>query len=414
MKKIIKNCTLVSMAENRPQIEKNIDILIENDTITKIEKSIQEEADTLIEVNENVVMPGLINCHCHVAMSIFRETVDGYGLQEWLEKKIWPIEDNLKEKDIYEAAKISFKEMLETGTTTANDMYFMEDETINAAKEMGVRLQTTRCLMDLAGEEDGKSRIDDIERLLKTYSKEELITINAGLHGFYTSTKPYAKQCIEFAKQNKIPLHVHFCENEKEVEDIKKAYNQNPVEILEENIAGSKTILAHCVKLTENEIEKISKIDADISIATCPVSNLRLGCGVPNISKMQEAGLNVCIGTDGQGSGCNLDLFEQMKYTALLQKGINENPKLMPAYEILKMATINGAKALGLENKIGSIEVGKRADMIIIDMTSTLTTPINDIISELVYNIKGSNVKTTIVNGKILMKDRKMEVPWKI
>lgn len=147
----------------------------------------------------------------------------------------------------------------------------------------------------------------------------------------------------------------------------------------------------------------MKEIKADISIASCPVSNLRLGCGVAPLTKMEEVGLNICLGTDGQGSGSNLDMFEEMKLAALLQKGINENPKLMPAYNILKMATINGAKALGMDKKIGSIEVGKKADLILIDMTSTITTPINNLISELVYNIKGSNVKMTMVDGKILM-----------
>lgn len=403
MKTLIKNCTLVSIDANRPTYEKNMDILIENENITKIEKNISsKDFDKIIEANENVVMPGLINCHAHVAMSIFRETVDGYGLQDWLSKIIWPREDKLTAKDIYEASKLSFKEMIETGTTTVNDMYFMEDETIKAAKEMGVRLQTTRCLMDLAGDEDGKMRLQDIERLLNTYSDEELISINAGLHGFYTSSKQYSVQCFDFARKNDIPLHMHFCENTKEVEDITKSYNELPIEALKNRATGIKTILAHCVKLSDSDIEEIANIDADISIVTCPVSNLKLGCGVAKISKMQEEGINVCIGTDGQGSGCNLDLFEQMKYVALLQKGINEKPEQMPAYEVLKMATINGAKALGLDKKIGSIEIGKRADLILIDMKSTLTTPINDLVAELVYNIKGSNVLMTMVNGNIL------------
>lgn len=403
MRILIKNCTLVSIDKNRPEYEENMDILIENENILKISRNISERVDKIINANENVVMPGLINCHCHIAMSIFRETVDGYGLQDWLTKKIWPIEEKLTPEEIYNASVLSFKEMIGTGTTTVNDMYFMEDETIKAAKESGVRLQTTRTLMDIAGQEDSKMRLQEVERLLREYPKDELITINAGLHGLYTSSKLYAKECIDFSKKNNIPLHMHFCENTKEVSDIKESYNETPVEFLKKNLVGTKTILAHCVKLTDEDIKDISNIDADISIATCPVSNLKLGCGVPKIAKMQEEGLNICIGTDGQGSGCNLDLFEQMKYTALLQKGIEEKPELMPAYEILKMATINGAKALGLEDKIGSIEEGKRADIILIDMHDILTTPINNLIAELVYNIKGSNVKMTMINGKVLL-----------
>ena len=402
MRTLIKNCTLVSMAKGRPQFEKNMDVLIENDRIANVGTNISEEGiDKTVQANGNVIMPGLVNCHCHIAMSIFRETVDGFGLQDWLNKKIWPTEEKLTTEDIYNASKISFKEMIETGTTTVNDMYFMEDETIKAAKEAGIRLQTTRTLMDMDSEEQGRERLQDIERLIREYKDEELITINAGLHGFYTSSKRYAIECIQFANRNSIPLHVHFCENSKEIEDIKNSYNQMPIEVLEE-LNHTKAILAHCVKLSEQDIERMSRIDADISIATCPVSNLKLGCGIANIHKMQEVGLNVCIGTDGQGSGCNLDLFEQMKYVALLQKGFYEKPELMPAYDILKMATINGAKALGLDYKIGSVEVGKKADIILIDMKSILTTPINDLLAELVYNIKGSNVMMTICNGNIL------------
>ena len=171
-----------------------MDILIEDENITKIGPNItSKDIDKVIDASENVVMPGLINTHCHVAMSIFRETVDGYGLQDWLTKKIWPIEDKLTPKEIYEASKISFKEMIETGTTTVNDMYFMADETIKAAKEAGVRLHATRVLMDMVSQEDGDARIKEIERLMQKYQNDELITINGGLHGFYTSSKPYSK-----------------------------------------------------------------------------------------------------------------------------------------------------------------------------------------------------------------------------
>ena len=404
MKILIRNCTLVSMSQKRPQIEKNIDILIENDIISKIDKNIIEKnIDKIIDANENVIMPGLINCHCHVAMSIFRETVDGYITQDWLTEKIWPKEAKLTEKDIYEASLLSFKEMIETGTTTVNDMYFFPEETAKAAIESGVRIQLTDTLMDLNGYEAGEKKINSTLNLIKKYKDNPLVSVNFGLHGFYTSSKEYSKRVINLARSNNLNLHVHFCENSQEVSDISSSYHQKPVEVLEELIPESKVILAHSVKLTDEDLDKMKEIKADISIASCPVSNLRLGCGVAPLTKMEEVGLNICLGTDGQGSGSNLDMFEEMKLSALLQKGINENPKLMPAYNILKMATINGAKALGMDKKIGSIEVGKKADLILIDMTSTITTPINNLISELVYNIKGSNVKMTMVDGKILM-----------
>ena len=200
---------------------------------------------------------------------------------------------------------------------------------------------------------------------------------------------------------------MHFCENKKEVEDIKNIYKENPIDILEKEFIGVKSILAHCVKLSKEDIKRLSKLN--ISVSHCPVSNLKLGCGIANINEMIENNINVSLGTDGQGSGSNLDLFETMKFTALLQKGIQENAVSMPAYEVLKMATINGAKALNLEDKIGSLQEGKIADIIILNLNDVVTNPVNDIVSDIVYNAKGTNVETTIINGNILMESRKIK-----
>ena len=357
MKIIIKNATLISMSEKRKKIEENIDIEVIDSKITKIAKNIQTlDADKVIDGTGKVVMPGLINTHAHVPMSIFRETVDGYNLQDWLTKKIWPMEDKLTNEDIYYASYLSFIEMIKTGTTTINDMYFMTEDIIKAAIECGIRLQTTRTLMDAGSKELGEERLSELKELVKKYKNyNECISLNVGIHGLYTSSREYVQKCIKFAKENELPLH-------------------------------------------------------NISISHCPVSNLKLGCGIANISYMQEQGITVTLGTDGQGSGSNLDLFESMKYTALLQKGIKENPVEMPAYEVLKLATINGAKALGLENKIGSIEESKQADLIILNLDTAVTKPVNDIVSDIVYNVKGNNVETTIVNGKILMKNQQLKI----
>lgn len=352
-------------------------------------------------------MPGLINTHAHVPMSIFRETVDGYITQDWLEKKIWPMEDKMTKEDIYYASLLSFVEMIKTGTTTINDMYFMTEEIMKAAVEAGVRIQTTRTLMDVTG--DGETRIEDLEKLLKEYQgKYENITFNIGIHGFYTTNDEYVKKCVNLAKQYHLPVHIHFCENKKESEDIKEQYSvKSPVELIKRYFKGMHVILAHSVALTKEEISELA--DEGIFVSHCPVSNLKLGCGVADITTMREKGITVSLGTDGQGSGSNLDLFETMKFTALLQKGIWEDPTKLPAYEVLKMATISGAKALRLQEKIGSIEEGKKADIIIVNMEEVTQKPMNNIFAEIVYNIKGTNVETTIINGKILMENRKIE-----
>lgn len=403
---LIKNANLISMSDKREKIENDIDILIENGKIKKIDKNIEKVAEKIIDAKGKVVMPGLINTHAHVPMSIFRETLDGYTLQDWLEKKIWPMEDKLTKEDIYYASMLSFIEMIKTGTTTINDMYFMQEDIIKAALETGVRLQTTRTLMDLAN--DGEVRLAEIEELIKKYNgKEETITLNIGIHGFYTSNAPYIEKCANLARKYNLPVHIHFCENTKEKEDIKKAYFiKSPVELISKYFKGLHVILAHTVKLTEEELQELAKYD--IYVSHCPVSNLKLGCGIANISYMVKNGITVSIGTDGQGSGSNLDLFEAMKYTALLQKGANENPKELPAYEVLKMATVNGAKTLGLEENIGKIEEEMNADIIIIDLNTVTTIPLNNIFSEIVYNVKGINVETTIINGKIVMENRIM------
>lgn len=409
MKLGIKNATLISMDETRKQVEEQIDIYVEDGQIKNIGKNLKEldENIKIIDAKKKVVMPGLINTHAHIPMSIFRETLDGYNLQEWLNDKIWPMEDKLQEQDIYYASYLSFIEMIKTGCTTINDMYFMTDEIIKAMEETGIRLQTTRTLQDIDGVEAGEKRLQELQRLIDKYkNKNSKLTFNVGIHGLYTSSLQYVQKCIEFAKKNNLHIHMHFCENQKEVEDIKNNYNKEPMQVLLQEFKNVKTILAHCVKLENEDIENLKNMD--ISVAHCPVSNLKLGCGIAKISEMIEDGINVSIGTDGQGSGSNLDLFEAMKYTALLQKGVTENPKLLPAYEVLKMATINGAKTLGLEDKVGSIEIGKRADIIIIDLDTVLTKPVNNIVSEIVYNIKGNNVCTTIVDGNILMEDRKL------
>ena len=401
---LIKNCTLISMDEKREKIEEKMDILIEDNKISKIGKNLQvEENVKVINANGKVAMPGLINTHSHISMSVFRETVDGYKTQDWLEKEIWPREDKLTADDIYWATKLSCIEMIKTGSTTINDMYFFTDEIIKAALESGIRLQTTRTLMGY--DKNDESRLNELKELLNKYKEEETISFNAGIHGLYTSNEEYVKKCVEFAKQENLPIHMHFCENAQEREDIKREYNvENPSEVIERDFNNIHNILAHCVKLEEKDLEILSNTNSYIS--HCPVSNLKLGCGIAPINKMLEKGINVSLGTDGQGSGSNLDMFETMKYTALLQKGINEHPQLLDAYEVLKMATINGAKALKLDEEIGTISENKEADIILIDLSEVITQPINNIFAEIVYNVKGNNVDTTIINGKVLMENK--------
>lgn len=405
---LIKNCNLISMASSREKYEEDVDIYISNGKIVKLGKNLKQgENIKIIDCKDKICMPGLINTHTHLSMSIFRETLDGYTLQDWLTKKIWPMEDKLTRKDIYYASLLSCIEMVSTGTVLANDQYFMAEDTIKAANEIGVRIQLTRTVNDVA--DLGKARLEELEKLINEYNgKYNNITLNIGIHGLYTTGKETLEKLIKIAKKYKLPVHMHFCENTKETLDIKKEYNvQSPVDVLEKYFTETHNILAHVVKVSSEEIKRMSKLD--ISVAHCPISNLRLGCGVAKIQEMQDNGINVALGTDGQGSGSNLDMFDTMKFTALLQKGIYEDSKNMESYDVLKMATINGAKALGMEDKLGSIEEGKYADLIILDLNTEVCKPMGNVFSDIVYNCKGTNVQTTIINGNIVMEDRKIQ-----
>lgn len=402
MKTIIKNATLISMDETRPKKQDNIDVLIENDKIKEIGRNIETVADEEIIANNKILMPGFINTHAHVPMSIFREIVDGCPLQEWLQEKIWPIEDKLMGQDIYNASMLTFKEMIETGTTTVNDQYFMPDFIIKAAKEKNVRIELTRVLMDSDGK--GEERFAELEELIKKNKEDDKISVNVGIHGLYTCSPEYVKRATDFARKNNLTVHMHFCENTQENEEIKRIHGvEYPGQVLKKYFQGVNTILAHCVKLTKQDMEIIRMMN--MSIAHCPVSNLRLGCGIAKIEEMRKMGINITLGTDGQGSGSNMDSFETMKFAALLQKGEFEEPVSMPAYEVLKMQTINGAKALRKDKEIGSIEIGKKADLILLDLDKTITTPINDIYANIIYNAKGTSVVLTMINGKVLYRN---------
>lgn len=411
MKIGIKNATLISMSEKREKIEKNIDIIIEEGKIKKIGKNIVRIAENIktLDAQGRIVMPGLINTHAHIPMSIFRETLDGYNLQDWLTKKIWPMEEKLTNEDIYNASMLTFLEMIKTGCTTINDMYFMPEEIIKAQQKAGIRMQITRTIIGDGAKKQDLEKLEELKKLITKYNnKYNNLSFNIGIHGLYTTNLEYIRKAIKYAKEKEILVNMHFCENTQEVQDIINLYNKKPIEIIEEEFKDVNLLLAHCIELTNEDIERLAKIKESVSISHCPISNLKLGCGIANVNKMLEKGLNVSLGTDGQGSGSNLDLFETMKFTALLQKGEHKNSKQMEAYEVIKMATINGAKALGLENKIGSIEEGKDADLILINMDSVLTKPENNLIAQIVYNVKGTDVDSVIVNGNVLMEDKKM------
>ncbi len=410
---LIKNGNVVIFEEDDVKVKK-LDIRVNGNTIEEIEEKLDErKGEKVIDATDKVVMPGLINTHAHIAMSIFRGTFEGCDLYTWLSKKIWPIEAKLTKEQVYDATMLSILEMISTGTTCVNDHYFFSEQIRKALEESKMRAVITRVLMDNDGKEASENRINEFVELYESRDRNnDLITYSVAPHGLYTCSGEVLRKSRELALKYNLPIHVHFLESINEIESIKELHGDTGANVLKKYFDGLHIILAHGVKISDEDIKVLKTLDC--GIAHCPISNLRLGCKIADTTKYLDEGINVALGTDGQGSGNNLDMFEAMKIAGLIQGGIHENEKRISAKDVIKMGTINGAKLLGLEDKIGSIEVGKRADIIIVDISKKLNnikiTPNVDIISNLVYNSDGRSVDTTMVNGEILMENRSVKV----
>ena len=406
MIKVIKNGTVITMDEKRNKRIEKLDIVISDDTIIEIAEKYNGNADKIIDAEGKVVMPGLINCHTHLGMSIFRCTNDGYNLNDWLNKKIWPIEDKLSWNDIYYTTLLSCIETIKSGTTTSADHYFGTLESINAIKECKIREIFTNCVLDSDGK--GQSRIDIFEKLYsENKSISDLLTFSVAPHSLYTCSADYLKKLRKIAIKYKLPIHMHMSENLDEVKTIIDKFGMKPAFVLKElGLTDCKLILAHCTYLDDDEIELLKKYD--VSIVHNPISNLNLGCGIAPIKKYINNGLNVCLGTDGAGSAINIDMFYHMAFVDLLQKGIYKDPLALDPYEVLKLATINGAKAFGLDSKIGSIEINKKADIILLNYDDISVYPTVNLISQIVHNTRNYHVDTSIINGEIIMENKKI------
>jgi len=407
MKILIKGGTVISMDSSFDKLYEELDILIDGDKIVSVSDNYNGEYDKVIDAKGKIVMPGLINCHTHLGMSIFRASNDDYELDSWLKKKIWPIEDKMTDQDIYYTTMLSLIEMIKTGSTCFNDMYFGYKGSIPAILESGVRGIYGRCLM---GNMDSSSidRVNDFKEMYDKYKGNDLLTFSIAPHALYSCNLDYLKLCNNLAEEYKLPIHIHLSENMNEVRGILNSYGMKPMEVLNDcGFLDKRLILGHGTFISDSEIELIC--GKNVSICTNPVSNLNLGCGIADIVKYKKNNINVCLGTDSVGSGNNMNLFYHMSFLDNLQKGKYEDSTVMSSYEVLKMATVNGAIALGI-NDIGSIKVGNKADIIILDNSDICLNPVSDLIVHVVHNCFYDCVDTTIVNGRILMEKRELKI----
>ena len=405
---LIKNALILSPNNF---IDKPQDILIKNDLISEISDEINNDnVDKIIDATDKILLPGLVNTHTHLSMTLFRGLADDLSLDEWLNDNIWPIEANLNGYYCYIGALLGAIELIKSGTTTFSDMYFYMEDVAKAVEESGIRAVLSYGMIDFGDEERRKAEIEENLQLYKNChnTADGRIKVFFGPHSPYTASEELLKEVRRLATENSIGIHIHVSETQKEINDVSSEKGLRPFEYLESiGFLGPDVVCAHSVWLSDKEIEIIKKNDVKVSHNPC--SNMKLASGIAPVSKLLENDICVGIGTDGASSNNNLDLIEELKTASLLQKVATLDPKVLTSDESLAMGTINGARALGLEDEIGTIEVGKKADLILIDKNNANMVPdSSNLSSNVIYSANGSNVDTTICNGQILMENRKL------
>ena len=399
---LIKNATIITLTE-KGVIETGF-LGTEGKKISFVGTEIPKDYkyDTVIDAKGKTVLPGFSNAHCHTAMTILRSYSEGYSLQRWLNEKIFPIEDKLTSDDIYYGTMLGIAESLRFGTTLINDCYYFMDRAADAYIEAGMNANISRCVMNFESKDDYSDdyRMNECIDLFDKYNKasDDLIRVEMFPHAVYTCDYKYLKYVSKMAKKKNIPVTSHLCENSQEVEDCLKKYGKSPAEIYKEvGLLDDTTIMAHCVHLSDNDIEILK----GHYIAHNPKSNLKLGSGIADIFKYKKSGINIAIGTDGASSNNTLNMLSELNFAAMLMCERNNDPSCCQPEEILKMATINGAKAMRRDKK-GLLKEGYDADFVILNTNEVYYYPHHNIINNIVYSAQGTDVETTVVNGKIL------------
>ena len=357
-----------------------------------------------IEGEGMVALPGFINLHNHVSMSLMRSYADDMPLMPWLNDKIWPFEAKLNGEDIYLGAKLGIAEMLLGGTTTFVDMYWHSDRVADAVSEMGIRGVVCPTFV---GANYDNFEPEAIRMAEKYGSKKGRIQIMLAPHAAYTCPPDTLKKALKIADRYGLGIQIHVSETLDEQRMIREQYGKTPVAHLRDVGLFERPVLAaHCVYVDEADMEIMAR--CGVSVAHNPQSNMKLASGIAPVSRMLEAGINVGIGTDGPSSNNDLDMWEELRTASLLQKVAMLNPCALTAYQTLRMATVHGAKAIGREGELGVIAPGALADLMLVDMRSPHLSPQNDLIANLVYCGKASDVDTVIVDGQVVVKEHQL------
>jgi len=362
-----------------------------------------------IDARGGIIMPGLVNSHTHAAMTLFRGLADDLPLMEWLHDHIFPAESRITADMVYQGTLLACAEMLLSGTTCFCDMYLFEEEVARAAAEAGMRAVVGEVLYDFPSPCYGPldKGFEYVNTMMEKWKNHPLITVAVEPHSTYTCAPELLTRAAELARTRQVPFVVHVAETSNEVNLIEEKYGKPPVQFLADlGVLGPNVVACHGVHLTPEERAILKKFN--VKVVHCPESNMKLASGVAPVPDLLAEGVCVSLGTDGCASNNDLDLFGEMNSAAKLHKVFSMNPEAVDAKTALKMTTINGAKALGLDKTIGSLEVGKQGDIIVVDTRAPHMVPMYNPYSQLVYAARGSDVTTTIVNGRVLMENRKL------
>jgi 5-methylthioadenosine/S-adenosylhomocysteine deaminase len=377
---------------------------------TAAEVAARYTAARVINAEGRVVMPGLINTHTHVPMVLFRGIADDLMLMEWLQKYIFPAEaKNVDEQFVRWGTRLGVLEMLRGGTTTYVDMYYFEDAIADETARAGMRAVLGETLIDFPAPDNKtwEAGMAYMERFVQKWKGHALITPAIAPHAPYTVSTDHLKQAHAFAARHSVPLLIHVAEDQAEVKTINERYGASSVAYLDRiGLLDRRVIAAHMVWPTEEDIRTLAA--RSVGVGHCPQSNMKIAAGVSPVPQMLKAGVAVGLGTDGAASNNDLSLWEEIDTAAKLHKLISKDPTTLAAREVLEMATIKGARAIHMESEIGSLEVGKRADLIIIGTGAAHLTPLYNFYSHLAYATKASDVETVIINGRVVVDNRRV------
>lgn len=407
MKLLLTNGRILTMAGAEPEIIEG-SLGIESGKIVFVGDAPSDfKPDKTIDAENGIILPGLINAHTHIAMSLLRHSADDLPFWTWLNESILPVEEKLTPDDVYIGSLLGIAEMIRSGTTTFSDMYFYMDSIARGVSESGIRANIARGLV--YNDEKDLAKLDEGVKLFENWNgkAEGRIQVDIAPHAPYTCPPVFLEHVQRRAGECGARIHTHLSESRWEIETIYSLHNDSPVAYMEKlGLFKQKTYAAHCVYMSFDDIRILA--DYDVSVVNNPGSNFKLGNGFAPVPKFLNAGVNVALGTDGPASNNNLNLFEEMNLAALVNKAVGEDPTALPAYTVLEMATINGARALGREDEIGSLEVGKKADIIVIDTGKPHYYPRRNLVPSLIYSAQAADVRTVICDGQILMEDNRI------